>query len=162
MHYNVRPRHAAGGNTAWVLTFSRESRSPFSELDKSLYWWSDHSSSSSTTAAAAQQQQHQRQQQVQGWLVKNNHLGGLSLARELLLPFPRLAQVDRKSTVRMVNRLFTHLSCPFSEDHPGDLSLVFGMVHSGIRKRWLGWLGFSEKEDRILEPPLCRLTQLRK
>lgn len=71
MFYNVHPRLWAAGNTAWVLTFSRESRSPFSELDKSLYWWSDHSSS---------QQQQQQQEQQSGSKFKVGWLKITSLA----------------------------------------------------------------------------------
>lgn len=41
----VRRRWVYSVNT---YTFSRDRRSPFSELDKSLYWWSDHCSNSSS------------------------------------------------------------------------------------------------------------------
>lgn len=91
MYYNVHPR-------LWLLGIQRGYLPLAERADRlSQNQISPFIGDRITAAAAAGAAERQ---QVQGWLVKNNQLGGLSLGRELLLPFPPLAKLDRKSTVR--------------------------------------------------------------
>lgn len=92
MYYNVHPRlWLLGIQRGYLPLAERADRLSQNQISPFI---GDRITAAAAAAGAAERQQ------VQGWLVKNNQLGGLSLGRELLLPFPPLAKLDRKSTVR--------------------------------------------------------------